>query len=66
MVIYGVIAEVSIGRLFLAGAFPGILLAVARELKVPIRLVAVGEGVEDIDDFRAGDFVRALLGDPTP
>jgi tripartite ATP-independent transporter DctM subunit len=28
MVIYGVIAEVSIGRLFLAGAFPGILLAV--------------------------------------
>jgi tripartite ATP-independent transporter DctM subunit len=28
MVLYGVIAEVSIGRLFLAGAFPGILLAV--------------------------------------
>jgi tripartite ATP-independent transporter DctM subunit len=27
MVIYGVIAEVSIGRLFLAGAFPGFLLA---------------------------------------
>jgi fused signal recognition particle receptor len=42
----------------------GILLAIARELKVPIRFVAVGEGVEDLDDFRAGDFVRALLGDP--
>lgn len=28
MVLYGVIAEVSIGRLFLAGAFPGLLLAV--------------------------------------
>jgi len=41
----------------------GILLAIARELKVPIRLVAVGEGVEDLDDFRAADFVRALLGD---
>jgi fused signal recognition particle receptor len=41
----------------------GILLAIARELKVPIRLVAVGEGVEDLDDFRAGEFVRALLGD---
>jgi fused signal recognition particle receptor len=41
----------------------GILLGVARELKVPIRLVAVGEGVEDLDDFRAADFVRALLGD---
>jgi fused signal recognition particle receptor len=43
----------------------GILLAIARELKVPIRLVAVGEGVEDLDDFRADDFVRALLGDPS-
>jgi len=41
----------------------GILLAIARELKVPIRLVAVGEGVEDLDDFRADDFVRALLGE---
>jgi fused signal recognition particle receptor len=44
----------------------GILLAIARELKVPIRLVAVGEGVEDLDDFRADDFVRALLGDSSP
>jgi fused signal recognition particle receptor len=44
----------------------GILLAVARELKVPIRLVAVGESVEDLDDFRAAEFVRALLGEPAP
>jgi len=41
----------------------GILLAIARQLKVPIRLVAVGEGISDIDDFRADEFVRALLGD---
>ena len=41
----------------------GILLAIARQLKVPIRLVAIGEGIADIDDFRADDFVRALLGD---
>jgi fused signal recognition particle receptor len=41
----------------------GIVLAIARELKVPIRFVAVGEGAEDLDDFRADDFVRALLGD---
>ena len=41
----------------------GILLAIARQLKVPIRLVAVGEGVADLDDFRAEEFVRALLGD---
>jgi fused signal recognition particle receptor len=41
----------------------GILLAIARQLRVPIRLVAVGEGVNDLDDFRAADFVRALIGD---
>jgi len=44
----------------------GILLALARQLKVPIRLVAVGEGVADLDDFRADEFVRALLGDVRP
>ena len=41
----------------------GILLAIARELKIPIRLAAVGESVDDIDDFRASEFLRALLGD---
>jgi fused signal recognition particle receptor len=41
----------------------GILLGVARQLKVPIRLAAVGEGIGDLDDFRANDFVRAMLGD---
>jgi fused signal recognition particle receptor len=41
----------------------GILLAIARQLKVPIRLIAVGEGISDLDDFRADEFVRALLGD---
>ncbi len=41
----------------------GILLAIARQLGVPIRLVAVGEGVDDLDDFRAAEFVRALIGE---
>jgi len=41
----------------------GILLAIARQLKVPIRLAAVGEEIGDLDDFRAADFVRAMLGD---
>jgi fused signal recognition particle receptor len=41
----------------------GILLAIARQLRVPIRLVAVGEGIDDLDDFRAAEFVHALLGD---
>jgi fused signal recognition particle receptor len=42
----------------------GILFAIAQKLKVPIRLVGVGESVADLDDFRAGEFLRALLGDP--
>jgi fused signal recognition particle receptor len=41
----------------------GILLAIARQLRVPIRLAAVGEGVEDLDDFRAAEFVQALIGE---
>jgi fused signal recognition particle receptor len=41
----------------------GILFAIAQQLKVPIRLVGVGEGVSDLDDFRADEFMRALLGD---
>jgi fused signal recognition particle receptor len=41
----------------------GILFAIALKLKIPIRLVGVGESVADLDDFRAGEFLRALLGD---
>jgi len=40
----------------------GVLLGIARELGLPIRYVAVGEGVDDLDVFRAKDFIRALLG----
>jgi fused signal recognition particle receptor len=43
----------------------GILLAIARQLRVPIRFVAVGESVDDLDDFKAADFVRALVGERT-
>ncbi|HEX5048919.1 MAG TPA: signal recognition particle-docking protein FtsY [Gammaproteobacteria bacterium] len=43
----------------------GILLGIARELRVPIRFVAVGEGVDDLDEFRADDYVRALIGERT-
>ena len=41
----------------------GILFAIAQKLKVPIRLVGVGESVADLDDFRASEFLMALLGD---
>jgi fused signal recognition particle receptor len=41
----------------------GILFAIALKLKIPIRLVGIGEAVADLDDFRADEFLRALLGD---
>jgi fused signal recognition particle receptor len=41
----------------------GILLAIARELALPIRFVALGEGVDDLEEFRANEFVRALIGE---
>lgn len=40
----------------------GVLIAVRHELGLPIRYVGVGEGVEDLRPFDAGDFVDALFG----
>jgi fused signal recognition particle receptor len=40
----------------------GIVLAIADELKLPVRLIGVGETAEDLQDFRAEAFVDALLG----
>jgi fused signal recognition particle receptor len=40
----------------------GILLAIARQLRLPIRYVGLGEGVDDLEVFRAPEFVRALIG----
>lgn len=39
----------------------GIVVAIAEELKIPIRLIGVGEAAEDLQDFRATEFVDALL-----
>jgi fused signal recognition particle receptor len=39
----------------------GIALAIAQELGVPVKLIGIGEGVEDLRPFDADDFARALL-----
>ncbi len=39
----------------------GIIIPIARDLKIPIRFVGVGEGLEDLKDFNARDFVDALI-----
>jgi fused signal recognition particle receptor len=39
----------------------GVVVAIAEELKIPVRLIGVGESEEDLQDFRAQEFVDALL-----
>jgi fused signal recognition particle receptor len=39
----------------------GIALAIARELGLPVKLIGVGESVEDLRPFDAEDFARALI-----
>lgn len=41
----------------------GIALAVSHELELPIFKIGVGEGTDDLQDFDAHDFARALIGD---
>jgi len=40
----------------------GILVAVAAKYGLPVHFVGVGEGVEDLAPFSAGDFARAVAG----
>jgi fused signal recognition particle receptor len=42
----------------------GIILAIASELKLPIRFIGTGESAEDFDEFDADSFVDALLKRP--
>ena len=38
----------------------GIALAIARELGIPVKLIGIGEKLEDLRPFDADDFARAL------
>ncbi|MDD3436021.1 MAG: signal recognition particle-docking protein FtsY [Candidatus Gastranaerophilales bacterium] len=38
-----------------------IVLAVAKELKLPVKLIGVGEKMEDLKDFDPNDFINALF-----
>ncbi len=43
----------------------GIALAVSHELNLPILKIGVGEGLDDLREFNADDFVSALIGSGT-
>ena len=40
----------------------GVVLAIASELQVPVVYVGVGEGIDDLEDFSAEDFVEGIVG----
>jgi len=40
----------------------GIIFAIARKTGIPIRFVGVGEGIENLREFDAAEFVEALFG----
>jgi fused signal recognition particle receptor len=40
----------------------GILVAIAARFGLPVHFIGVGEGVDDLSDFSARDFARAVVG----
>lgn len=42
----------------------GVVVAIAEELAIPVRLIGVGEQEEDLQDFHAREFAEALLEVP--
>lgn len=41
----------------------GVIFALAKQFGLPIRYIGLGEGIDDLRDFRADDFVRALFAE---
>jgi len=41
----------------------GIAIAIAHELGLPVKLIGIGESLDDLRPFDADDFARALVGD---
>ena len=41
----------------------GIVVAISSELKIPVRYIGVGEGIEDLQKFDAKDFAKALFAE---
>jgi len=39
----------------------GIIIAIKNELKIPVRFIGVGEGIDDLQKFDASDFAKALF-----
>lgn len=41
----------------------GVVVAISRELRIPVKLIGVGEKMEDLQEFDSKSFVEALFGE---
>jgi len=41
----------------------GVVIGIGRETGLPVRLIGVGEGIEDLQDFNANEFAKALFAE---
>jgi len=41
----------------------GILVAIAKKYGLPVHFIGVGEGIDNLEPFAAGDFARAIVGE---
>jgi len=39
----------------------GIIIAIKNELKIPVRFIGIGEGIDDLQPFNANEFAKALF-----
>lgn len=39
----------------------GVVIAIKHQLDIPVKLIGVGEGIDDLQDFKSKDFVEALF-----
>ncbi|KYH29911.1 MULTISPECIES: signal recognition particle-docking protein FtsY [Clostridium] len=39
----------------------GVIISIKHQLNIPVKLIGVGEGIEDLQEFNAKDFVEALF-----
>src|SRR5690554_1084746 len=41
----------------------GVIFALAKQFGIPVRFIGVGEGIDDLRDFAADEFVEALFAE---
>jgi len=39
----------------------GVIFALAKQFRLPVRYIGVGEGIEDLRPFQANEFIKALF-----